>query len=94
MKQYRNSMQITGSILQVAQDGDRAGVPISTIIRKANLPYQRLNKFLDNLTGNGLMVKITEDNRHAFIITEKGIKYLDQYKKFADIAGSFGFELW
>lgn len=90
---YRNNMQIMGSILQTAQDKDREGVPITTLMSKANLPHPRLLKFLTNLTGNGLMSKIEHDGKHTYIITNKGIEYLNQYHKFENMAQSFGFEL-
>lgn len=93
MKQYRNSMQITGSILQVAQDKDRQGVPITVIMQKANLPHPRLVKFLTNLTANGLMNKVEHDGKHSYIITDKGIEYLTHYRKFENMAQSFGLEL-
>lgn len=93
MKSYRNSTQIVSKILQVAQDKDRNGVHITTLMTKANLPHPRLVKFLDNLTGSGLINKIQFDDKFTFVITEKGINYLKEYKKFEDMAQSFGLEL-
>jgi len=45
------------------------------------------------LTGAGLVNKIEYDGRNVFVITSKGKQYLEQYKKFADVAESFGLEM-
>ena len=37
--------------------------------------------------------KIEYDGKHAFVITPKGRQYLESYKTFSDIAGSFGLDL-
>lgn len=90
---YRNSMQITGSILQAVQDKDRNGAPITVIMQKANIAHPRLVKFISNLTHNGLMNKVEHDGKHTYIITDKGIEYLTHYRKFESMAQSFGLEL-
>ena len=33
------------------------------------------------------------DGKHVFVITPKGTQYLEQYKKFANVAESFGLEM-
>ena len=53
----------------------------------------RLSKFLENLTGAGLINKIEFDGKNTFVITSKGRQYLDSYVKFSSIAESFGLEL-
>jgi len=50
-------------------------------------------KFVSNLTGAGLINRIEYDSKHTFILTPKGRQYLESYKKFSDIAESFGLEL-
>jgi predicted transcriptional regulator len=45
------------------------------------------------LTGSGLINKIEYDKKSAFVITEKGRLFLEEYKRFSDLAGSFGLEL-
>ena len=50
-------------------------------------------KFVTNLTGAGLMNKIEFDGKNVFVITPKGKQYLESYKRFSDLAGSFGLDL-
>ena len=48
---------------------------------------------LKSLPGTGLVNKLEYDGKNVFVITPKGRQYLEQYKKFADVAGSFGLEM-
>jgi predicted transcriptional regulator len=43
--------------------------------------------------GSGLINEIRFDGHNAYVITEKGMMYLEEYKKFSDLASSFGLEL-
>lgn len=90
---YRNSVSITNTILECTQQVGRTGLKVTEIMTKANVPYPRLTGFLKKLTSNGLINKIEVRGKHTFIITEKGILYLAEYKKFQDLAESFGMEL-
>ena len=49
--------------------------------------------FISKLTQSNLINKIETNGKITFIITEKGKIYLDEYKKFSNLAGSFGLEL-
>ena len=69
------------------------GIKTTSLLTKANLSHSRLEKFVKNLTGAGLINRIEFDGKHTFVITEKGRQYLESYQKFSDLAGSFGLDL-
>jgi len=79
--------------LNATQLSGQEGIKTTTLLTKANLSHSRLSKFLDNLTGAGLINKIEYDGRNTFVITSKGRQYLDSYVNFSNIAESFGLEL-
>lgn len=93
MKAYRNNLQIVGTVLQATQDTDRDGIPITQLITKSNLSHPRLTVLLDKLVGKGLINKIQYDGKNTFVITESGILYLEEYRKFQSFTNSFGLEL-
>ncbi len=93
MVSYRTSMQIVGDLLMATEQSGQQGIKTTALISKANLSHSRLSKFLENLTGSGLINKIEYDGKNTFVITPKGRQYLETYQKFSDVAQSFGLEL-
>ena len=90
---YRTSMQIMADLLTATEESGQQGIKTTSLLLKANLSHSRLERFVSNLTGAGLVNKIQYDGKHVFVITSKGTQYLEQYKKFADVAESFGLEM-
>ncbi|MFB5630540.1 MAG: winged helix-turn-helix domain-containing protein [Nitrosopumilaceae archaeon] len=86
-------MQIVADLLVATDQSGQEGIKTTSLLTKANLSHSRLSKFLENLTGAELINKIEFDGKNAFVITPKGRQYLESYKKFSDIAGSFGLDL-
>ena len=93
MAGYRTSMQIVADLLVATDQSGQEGIKTTSLLTKANLSHSRLSKFLENLTGAELINKIEFDGKNTFVITPKGRQYLESYKNFADIAGSFGLDL-
>lgn len=86
-------MQIVADLLTVTEQSGQQGIKTTSLLTKANLSHSRLSKFLENLTGSGLINRIEFDGKNTFVITEKGRQYLESYSKFSNIAESFGLEL-
>jgi len=89
---YRQTAQILADVLVLASE-DRNGKPVTELCRKANVSHGRLQGFLSNLTGSGLMNKIEYDGKHTYVITPKGKDYLEHYKQWSSITESFGLEM-
>ena len=90
---YRNSTRIVSDLLTITQCTDRDGIAVTSLCQKSNLSHGRLQNFLATLTGSGLINQIKFDGKNTFVITEKGSHYLEQYKKFSEIAESMGLEM-
>ena len=90
---YRTSMQIVADMLYATEQSGQEGIKTTSLLTKANLSHSRLEKFISNLTGAGLMNKIEYDGKNVFVITVKGKQYLESYRNFSDLAGSFGLEI-
>ena len=90
---YRTTHQLLADVLTITSESDRNGVAVTTLCHKSNLSHGRLKSYLGSLTSSGLMNEIEYDGKNTFIITGKGKLYLEEYKRFSDIADSFGLEL-
>ena len=88
---YRTGMQIVADMLYITEQTGQEGIKTTTLLTKANLSHSRLEKFVKNLTGAGLMNKIDFDGRNVFVITPKGKQYLESYKRFSDFIFFFCF---
>ena len=93
MVTYRNSTQIVADLLTTTEQSGQEGIKTTRLLSKANLSHSRLTKFIENLTGAGLINKIEYDGKNTFVITPKGRQYLESYEKFSDFAESFGLDL-
>ena len=93
MASYRKSSQIVADLLTATDQSGQEGIKTTHLLAKANLPYSRLAKFVENLTGAGLINKIEYNGKNTFVITPKGRQYLESYEKFANFVGSFGLDL-
>lgn len=93
MVAYRTSMQIVCDLLTVTDQSGQSGINVTALLTKANLSHTRLSKFIENLTGAGLINRIEFDGKNTFVITPKGKQYLQTYTQFQSLADSFGLEL-
>jgi|ETN02SMinimDraft_4_1059925.scaffolds.fasta_scaffold117952_2 predicted transcriptional regulator len=96
MSQYRTQIRIIADVLSVTKDNqinDKVGVGITTLLRKSNIPHQRLIKLIKNLIESGLLAIITDKKSSKYIITDEGRKFLNEYTKFQDFALAFGLRI-
>ena len=90
MTHYRNSTQIICDLLVATRECGREGIKTTALLSKSNLSHSRLKNFVSRLISSGLMdVKFGRN----YVITEKGIIFLEEYKRFYEFAGSFGLEM-
>ena len=90
---YRTSIQITAELLNSTKDSGMNGIKTTNLIQKTNMSHNRLKTLLFNLTNIGLVNEIKFDGRNTFVITQKGMIFLDEYSRFNELANSFGLEL-
>jgi predicted transcriptional regulator len=88
---HRSRCRIFADILQAIQDGGQARVTFIT--HEANLPYERLIIYLDQLDGLGLIVRNDVNGGISYALTEKGHAYLAEFRKIKKFGDIFGVEV-
>lgn len=87
---YRTHVSIIADILSTARqysyEGYESGATVTHLIRKANVPHQRLSSMVSTLTQSGLLYEDSSKYR----ISEKGIEFLKAYSEFKGFAETFG----
>jgi predicted transcriptional regulator len=90
---YRTHVSIIADILSTAKkysyEGYENGATVTHLIRRANVPHQRLSSMVSILKESGLLY---EDSA-KFRISDKGILFLNAYTEFKDFAQSFGLKV-
>lgn len=87
-QQYRTKMGILEDILDVIIQGGREGVIISAISRKANLAHNTVLDKCEGLISAGLVDSSTIKHNRIFLISEKGIHFFQELRRFQSLAES------
>jgi len=89
MNKKRNRLEVIRDILEVIRN--RSGrIKPTHILYKSNLSYQMMEEYLSELIEKKFIIERKEKKGKTYLITEKGINYLNQYKLVSDFAASFG----
>ena len=81
-------MGIIGDILDVTMQGGRKGVIVSTISRKANMSYYAVLDKCERLISAGLVESTKNDRNRIFRITEKGLQFIQEFRRFQSLVES------
>ena len=73
MRQHRSRAEIIATILQATGEG----LTKTRILYAASLSYAQMRRYLEFLVERELLRM--EEDRHVFVLTEKGLKYLHAY---------------
>lgn len=87
-QQYRSEMGIMGDILDVTAEGGRNGVIVSAISRRANLSHYAVLDKCEKLIDAGLVESKKNERNRVFMITEKGLQFFQEFKRFQNLVES------
>ena len=78
-------MGIIADILGVTMDGGTQGVIVSAISRRANLSHYAVLEKCQKLIDAGLVESMKDNRNRLFTITEKGIRFFQEFQRFQNI---------
>ncbi len=81
-------MGIMGDILGVTAEGGRNGVIVSAISRRANLSHYAVLNKCEKLIEAGLVEYKKNEKNRIFLITEKGLQFFQEFKRFQSLMDS------
>lgn len=87
-QQYRSEMGIMADILGVTMDGGTQGVIVSAISRRANLSHYAVLDKCQKLIDAGLVGSMKDNRNRLFMITEKGIRFFQEFQRFQSLVQS------
>ena len=89
MERKRNRLEIIRDILNVIRNKNGRIRP-THILYKSNLSHQMMTQYLNELKEKGFIREKKTKNSRTYFITNKGLKYLEQYNTILDFTSSFG----
>jgi len=89
MGKKRSRLEIIRDILEVIRNKSGKIKP-THILYKSNLSYGMMEEYLDELIEKGFIKETTNKGSKSYIITEKGLNYLSQYRMISEFTDSFG----
>jgi predicted transcriptional regulator len=88
---YRSQFRIYVDIMHVIQREGNQAKP-TRILYGANLSHDRLVKYLEELKALGVIQESGTDEK-VYSLTQKGIEFLNNFRKVESFAGAFGFKI-
>ncbi len=89
MSKKRTRLEVIKDILNVIKDRNGRIKP-THILYKSNLSHHMMEEYLNELISKEFIVEKKLDKSKTYFITEKGIKFLENYRMIADFTESFG----
>lgn len=84
---YRSKMQIMGEILS-ATSSHTGGLTKTKIVYKSYLSYAQVKDYLSAMLVDELL--IFDEKTAKFTVSQKGFKYLENYRKIAELVPEVG----
>lgn len=89
MNARRNKLDIVNDML--ASINEKGGkIKPTHLMYKANLSHKLLNQYLEDLVSNQLVREVNEGSNKYLILTDKGVDFLNQFRKMKEFQKSFG----
>ncbi len=89
MAERRSKHEIIYDILHLISQKSGKVKP-THILYGGNLSHDRLKKYLDELLTGGFIEKKEEKGRIFYVLTEKGYKFIEEFKKIEEMTQAFG----
>ena len=90
MKQRRTKIEIINDILSAITDKNGIIKP-THLLYKSNLSHNKMKEYLHELEEKKMIENITNKNNNEIHITDRGRKFIIEYKRILEFSETFGF---
>lgn len=91
MAKKRTKIEIMHDILEVIKNKNGKIKP-THILYKSNLSYQMMEEYLRELIAKEMVVERRSQGARTYLVTEKGMAFLSEYKIIKEFTSSFGLD--
>jgi len=90
MAKKRSKLDIIRDILGILRSNKKT--KITHLIYKANLSNNIIKGYIEELSKNGMMNEIIENKKKFYVITKKGLEFIEEYNKMKIFTDAYGLE--
>ncbi len=89
MSQRRGRIEIIHDMLKAIQDKNGLIKP-THLLYKSNLSHTKMKEYVAELMEKGMMREVYDGDRKYYTITDKGLKFLQEYRRIREFSETFG----
>ncbi len=90
-RRRRSRLEIMVDILEAISRG--GGARATWIMYEANMPYDRLKRYLSELLEKGLVRRVESGGESRYYITDKGLELVREYRRIKRLAEALGIDI-
>ena len=91
---YRSRVEIVSAVLSALRaSSPEGGSTVASLMRRCNVSYVGLQRLLADLAKAEMVMPVQGNTNSGYLLTEKGLRFLNQFLEFQGFAESYGFEL-
>jgi predicted transcriptional regulator len=91
MSKRRGRLEIIHDLLN-AINSKGGKIKPTHLLYKSNLSHSKMMQYIKELTDNGMITDEADGDKKMYLITDRGIEYLNEFQKMRRFSESFGLE--
>lgn len=89
MSNRRSRLEIVYDLLNAINE-KRGVIKPTHLLYKSNLSHKKMVEYTGELIGKGLMQEQEKDGKKVYVLTDKGLEYVNEYTRMKRFSESFG----
>ena len=90
MSSKRDKIDIINDMLEAIRNS-RGKIKPTHLLYKSNMAHTKMKIYIEELKDKGMVDELMEKKRKYFTITEKGLNFIEDYRRMKEFANVFGF---
>jgi len=90
MSSKRDKIDIVNDMLEAIRNS-RGKIKPTHLLYKSNMAHTKMKIYINELKDKGMVDELIEKKRKYFTITEKGLNFIEDYRRMKEFANVFGF---
>ena len=90
MASKRDKIDIINDMLEAIRNS-RGKIKPTHLLYKSNMAHTKMKQYIEELKEKDMVDEVQEKNKKFFTITDKGLQFIQDYRRMKEFANVFGF---